>query len=51
MPKKPAKPATKAPGWNHPSKGPARDRYTQEYIAGKLTQISNQLSKQAGKKR
>jgi hypothetical protein len=45
MPKKakpPSKPQ-KAPGWNPPAKGPARDRYTQEYIAGKLTQLTRIL--------
>jgi hypothetical protein len=42
--KKPARPAKpKAPGWNPPAKGPARDRYTQEYIAGKLTQLVEKL--------
>jgi hypothetical protein len=43
-PARPAKPAPKAPGgWNPPAKGPARDQYVQEYIAGKLTQLVDKL--------
>jgi hypothetical protein len=48
-PARPAKPAPKAPGWNPPAKGPARDRYTQEYIAGKLTQLTQMIGSKKGK--
>jgi hypothetical protein len=48
--KKPTRPAKpKPPGWNPPAKGPARDRYTQEYIAGKLTQLTRILETKSGK--
>ena len=43
-PVKQAKPVkASGPGWNPPAKGPARDRYTQEYIAGKLANITRLL--------
>lgn len=41
-------PTRRPGGWNPPKPGPERDRYTQEFIAGKLTQITGML---AGKRR
>jgi hypothetical protein len=37
--------AIRKTGWNPPPPGPARDRYTQEFIAGKLSQMCNQMKK------